>query len=202
MSVMTAAGQKRRAGATRGRRAVTAVPGQPNVMAGPWPGAGELPGRTAHGAPGGVHDAPGRPSRHDTARTAGPRPPAGKKEAAPPSAAQVPAARPPVARQSARSDTAGRGAVLSGPAPGDRCPASPHQDTADPARPDSGRRAHHRERGTGGRTGLAGGHSKGGCGRQWRAVERRLPQPALRGRPARPEPVVDRDTVRAPVRPS
>ena len=100
MTVMTAAGQKRRAGATRGRRAVTAVPGQPNVMAGPWPGAGELPGRTAHGAPGGVHGAPGRPSRHGTAGTAGPRPPAGKKEAALPSAAQVPAARPPVARQS------------------------------------------------------------------------------------------------------
>jgi hypothetical protein len=99
MSVMTAAGQKRRAGATRGRRAVTAVPGQPNVMAGPWPGAGELPGRTAHGAPGGVHSAPGRPSRHGTSGTAGPRPPAGKKEAALPSAAQVPAARPPVARQ-------------------------------------------------------------------------------------------------------
>jgi hypothetical protein len=112
MSVMTAAGQKRRAGATRRRRAVTAVPGQPNVMAGPWPGAGELPGRTAHGAPGGmhgapggmhgatggVHGAPGRPSRHGTA--AGPRPPAGKKEAALPSAAQVHAGRPPTARQS------------------------------------------------------------------------------------------------------
>ncbi len=96
MSVMTAAEQKRRAGAARGRRAVTAVPGQPNVMAGPWPGAGELPGRTAHGAPGGVHGAPGRPSRHGTAGTAGPRPPAGKKEAALPAAAQVPVVQPPV----------------------------------------------------------------------------------------------------------
>ena len=82
MSVMTATGQKRRAGATRGRRAVTALPGQPNVMAGPWPGAGELPGRTAHDAPGRVHGTPGRPSRQGTAGTAGPRPPEGKKEAA------------------------------------------------------------------------------------------------------------------------
>lgn len=103
MSVMTAAGQKRRAAATGGRRAVTAVPGQPNVMAGPWPGAGELPGRTAHGAsgrvhgaPDRVHGAPGRPSRQGTA---GSRPPAGKMEAALPSAAQVPAARQSVAQQ-------------------------------------------------------------------------------------------------------
>ena len=40
MSVMTAGERKRRAGAARGRRPVTAVPGQLNVMAGPWPGAG------------------------------------------------------------------------------------------------------------------------------------------------------------------
>src|SRR5579859_2037 len=40
MSVMTAGEQKRSAGAARGRRLVTAVPGQPNVMAGPWPGVG------------------------------------------------------------------------------------------------------------------------------------------------------------------
>jgi LysM domain len=49
MSVMTAGEQKRRAGSARGRRLVTAVPGQPNVMAGPWPGAGERHGRAAPG---------------------------------------------------------------------------------------------------------------------------------------------------------
>lgn len=115
MSVMTAAGQKRRAGATGGRRAVTAVPGQLNVMAGPWPGAGELPGRIAHGAPGRahgapgrLHDAPGRPSRPGTAGTSRPRPPAGKMEAALSSAAQVPAAR-----QSAAQQVALPGVVLS-----------------------------------------------------------------------------------------
>ena len=74
-------------------------------------------------------------SRHGTAGTAGPRPPAGKKEAALPSAAQVPAARPPVARQSVAQQVTLPGvARSSGPAPGDRCPAGPHQDTADPAR--------------------------------------------------------------------
>ncbi len=132
MSVMTAAGQKRRAGATGGRRAVTAMPGQPNVMAGPWPGAGELPGRTAHGAPGGVHGAPsrvhgapGRPSRHGTAGTAGPRPLAGKMEAALPSAAQVPAGRPPPARQSVAQQV-----ELPGVA---RSPAARHLETG--ARP-------------------------------------------------------------------
>jgi hypothetical protein len=51
MSVMTAGEQKRRAVAARGRRAVTAVPGQPNVMAGPWPGAGKPRGRMVHGTP-------------------------------------------------------------------------------------------------------------------------------------------------------
>ena len=50
MSVMTAGERKRRAGSARGRRLVTAVPGQPNVMAGPWPGAGELHGRAVPGA--------------------------------------------------------------------------------------------------------------------------------------------------------
>ena len=49
MSVMTAGEQKRRAGPARGRRLVTAVPGQPNVMAGPWPGAGERHGRAVPG---------------------------------------------------------------------------------------------------------------------------------------------------------
>jgi hypothetical protein len=103
MSVMTAAEQKRRAGAARGRRAVTAVPGQPNVMAGPWPGAGELPGRTAHAAPGRRHAAAGRghgaavrPSPPGAAGTTGPQPPAGTMEAALPAAAQVPVVRPPV----------------------------------------------------------------------------------------------------------
>jgi hypothetical protein len=104
MSVMTAGEQKRRAGSARGRRLVTAVPGQPNVMAGPWPGAGEWHGRTAPGERHGrtvsaerhgrtAHDAPGRASRPDTA---------GMVES-PPSAARVPVprplkARPPVAR--------------------------------------------------------------------------------------------------------
>ena len=97
MSVMTAAEQKRRAGAARGRRAVTAVPGQPNVMAGPWPGAGELPGRTAHAAPGRRHAAAGR--RHGAAGTTGPQPSAGTTEAALPAAAQVPVVRPPVTQQ-------------------------------------------------------------------------------------------------------
>ena len=49
MSVMTAGEQKRRAGPARGQRLVTAVPGQPNVMAGPWPGAGERHGRAVPG---------------------------------------------------------------------------------------------------------------------------------------------------------
>ena len=108
MSVMTAAEQKRRAGAARGRRAVTAVPGQPNVMAGPWPGAGGLPGRAAHAAPGRRHaaagrghGAAGRPSPPGTAGTTGPRPPAGTMEAALPAAAQVPVVRPPVTQQEA-----------------------------------------------------------------------------------------------------
>ena len=70
MSVMTAGEQKRRAGSARGRRLVTAVPGQPNVMAGPWPGAGERHGRAvpgewhgpaAHGTPGRHYAEPGPP---------------------------------------------------------------------------------------------------------------------------------------------
>jgi hypothetical protein len=65
MSVMTAGEQKRRAGSARGRRLVTAVPGQSNVMAGPWPGAGEWHGRKAPGERHGrtAHGAPGRASR-------------------------------------------------------------------------------------------------------------------------------------------
>lgn len=49
MSVMTAGEHKRRARAPHGRPAATAVPGRPNVMAGPWPGAGRPRGRAAHG---------------------------------------------------------------------------------------------------------------------------------------------------------
>jgi hypothetical protein len=57
MSVMTAGEQRRRAGAARGRRIVAAaMPGQPNVTAGPWPGAGER-GRVVRGGP----DRPARP---------------------------------------------------------------------------------------------------------------------------------------------
>ena len=96
MSVMTAGEQKRRAGSARGRRLVTAVPGQSNVMAGPWPGAGERHGRTAHGAPG-------RASRPAPAGTTESPPAAARMEAALAPAARVPAprpsaARPPVAR--------------------------------------------------------------------------------------------------------
>jgi hypothetical protein len=95
MSVMTAGEQKRRAGSARGRRPVTAVPGQPNVMAGPWPGAGERHGLAApaerhgravpgerHGraVPGerhgrAAHDTPGRASRPGAAGTVAPPPP-------------------------------------------------------------------------------------------------------------------------------
>jgi hypothetical protein len=57
MSVMTAGEQRRRAGAARGRRVVAAMPGQPNVTAGPWPGAGERRSRVVRGGP----DRPARP---------------------------------------------------------------------------------------------------------------------------------------------
>lgn len=57
MSVMTAGEQRRRAGAARGRRVVAAMPGQPNVTAGPWPGAGERRSRVVRGTP----DRPARP---------------------------------------------------------------------------------------------------------------------------------------------
>ena len=110
MSVMTAGQQKRRAGAARGRRLVTAVPGQPNVMAGPWPGAGVRHGRTGqeerHGrtVPGERHGraAQGTPGRPGTAGTVESRPSMARPEATLPSAARVPrrapAARPPAAR--------------------------------------------------------------------------------------------------------
>ena len=100
MSVMTAGERKRRAGSARGRRLVTAVPGQPNVMAGPWPGAGELHGRAAPGewhgraAPGeqhgrAAHGAPGRSSRPGTAGTVESPPSAVRAEAALPTGAQA-----------------------------------------------------------------------------------------------------------------
>jgi hypothetical protein len=100
MSVMTAGEQKRRAGSARGRRLVTAVPGQPNVMAGPWPGAGERHGRTAPGERHGraAHGTRGRPSRPGTAGTVESPPSAARMEAALPSAARVPVPRPPAAR--------------------------------------------------------------------------------------------------------
>jgi len=68
MSVMTAGEQRRRAGSVRGRRLVTAVPGQPNVMAGPWPGAGER-----HRA---MRRTPDRSGRSAAAELAMPRTPA------------------------------------------------------------------------------------------------------------------------------
>jgi hypothetical protein len=99
MSVMTAGEQKRRAGSARGRRLVTAMPGQPNVMAGPWPGAGERNGRTAPGGHGRTtHGGQDRLSRPGTAGTVESAPSAARMEAALPSAARVPVPRTPVAR--------------------------------------------------------------------------------------------------------
>ncbi len=102
MSVMTAGEQKRRAVAARGRRAVTALPGQPNVMAGPWPGAGKPRGRMVHDTPGRmVHDTPGRME-------------AALIPAARATTAERPAARPPVtAGPFDRSPAAGPSAARS-----------------------------------------------------------------------------------------
>ena len=106
MSVMTAGEQRRRAGSARGRQLVTAVPGQPNVMAGPWPGAGERHGRTVPGerhgrtVPGERHGqaAPGTPGRAS-------RPGAAGTVASPSSVARIAAPPsepcPPVPRQQA-----------------------------------------------------------------------------------------------------
>lgn len=126
MSVMTAGEQKRRAGSARGRRLVTAVPGQPNVMAGPWPGAGERHGETAaaerHGRaePGQrrgrtVHGTPGRASRPGTAGVMESPPSAARIEAALPAQARVPVPRPPAARPQAP-----RGDVVRSPEAGAR----------------------------------------------------------------------------------
>jgi len=103
MSVMTAGEQRRRAGSARGRRLVTAVPGQPNVMAGPWPGAGECHDRTAPGERHGraAHGTVARPSRPGTTGTVEPPSPAARMEAALPSAAQIPVPRRPAARSPA-----------------------------------------------------------------------------------------------------
>ena len=105
MSVMTAGERKRRAGPARGRRLVTAVPGQPNVMAGPWPGAGERHGRAVPGEWHGrtAHGTPGRASRPGTAVAVESPPTAARTEVAqteapPPSTARVPVLRPPAAR--------------------------------------------------------------------------------------------------------
>lgn len=130
MSVMTAGEQKRRAGSARGRRLVTAVPGQSNVMAGPWPGAGEQHGRAVPGerhgrtAPGErhvrtAHGVPGRASRPGTAGTVGSPPPGARMEAALPSAARVPVPQPPTARPGvARPGAARPGAAQ----PSEPCP--------------------------------------------------------------------------------
>jgi LysM domain len=106
MSVMTAGERKRRAGSAHGRRLVTAVPGQPNVMAGPCPGAGERHGRAVRGEQHGrtARGAPARARRPGTAGAAETPPSATRVEAALPSAARAPVPRPtaapsPVARQ-------------------------------------------------------------------------------------------------------
>jgi LysM domain len=113
MSVMTAGEQKRRAGSVRGRRLVTAVPGQPNVMAGPWPGAGvrhgrtgqeerhgrtvpgERHGRAARGTPGTAGTVKSQPSMARTGATlpAAPRVPVPRR-----ATARFPVARPGVPR--------------------------------------------------------------------------------------------------------
>jgi LysM domain len=124
MSVMTAGERKRRAGSARGRRLVTAVPGQPNVMAGPWPGAGGRYGRPVPGERHGraAHGAPARSVRPGTAGTVETRPSAARAMAAVPSAARVPmprpaAARSPVARLGvARSAESGPSAARPQPA--------------------------------------------------------------------------------------
>jgi LysM domain len=137
MSVMTAGERKRRAGSAHGRRLVTAIPGQPNVMAGPWPGAGERDGRVVPGERHGrtAHGAPIRASRPGTAGTVETPPSATRVAAAPPPAARVPVprsnaapsqvARPGVARSaesrpSAARPQAARSGVAQSPGAGTR----------------------------------------------------------------------------------
>jgi len=102
MSVMTAGGQRRRAGAALGRPAASAVPGQTNVTAGPWPRAGQARGREVRGRPG-------RPARPDTAVAARPMAPGGP--AAP--AARPPVTKPRPARTRARLTRRGRVVVVT-----------------------------------------------------------------------------------------
>ncbi len=121
MSVMTAGERKRRAGPARGRRLVTAVPGQPNVMAGPWPGAGERHGRAVPGERHGrtAHGTPGRAPQSGAAAEVESPPSAARMEAALPSAARVPVPRPPASRPpAARTAAAPPGAAQ----PSEPCP--------------------------------------------------------------------------------
>ena len=115
MSVMTAGEQKRRAGSARGRRLVTAVPGQPNVMAGPWPGAGVRHGRAAQGERHGrtAQGTPGRPSRPGTAGTVESPPSVARTEAALPAIARVPVPRPLTAQLPVAPGVARPGAAQS-----------------------------------------------------------------------------------------
>jgi LysM domain-containing protein len=68
MSVMTAGEHKRPARAPHGRTVATAVPGRPNVMAGPWPGAGGPQSRAAHGTTAGPAAARAQAARARPAR--------------------------------------------------------------------------------------------------------------------------------------
>jgi LysM domain len=97
MSVMTAGEQKRRAAAARGRRAVTAVPGQPNVMAGPWPGAGKPRRRMVHGTPGRTEAALIPAARAATAARPAARAVTAERPATRPPATAVPLGRSPAA---------------------------------------------------------------------------------------------------------
>ena len=120
MSVMTAGEQKRRAGSARGRRLVTAVPGQPNVMAGPWPGAGVRHGRPGQGEKRGPaaqgeqrgRAAPGTPERPATAGTVESRPSVARTETALPSAARVSGPRPPAQPARTRVRLTRRGRIV------------------------------------------------------------------------------------------
>ena len=102
MSVMTAGEQKRRAVAARRRQAAAAAPGQTNVTAGPWPGAGRARNPEEHGGPA-------RPARPGAAVAA--RPVATAGLAAPAARPQVTKARP--ARTRARLTRRGRVVVAA-----------------------------------------------------------------------------------------
>ena len=102
MSVMTAGEQKRRAVAARRRQAAAAAPGQTNVTAGPWPGAGRARSHEEHGGAA-------RPARLGAAVAA--RPVATAGLAAPAARPQVTKARP--ARTRARLTRRGRVVVAA-----------------------------------------------------------------------------------------